>query len=220
MLKGDVVLPSQLGATELAAWTRMQAASSQLQRAFFTPAFGRACEAAGYRVRVGVLQEAGALRGFFPFQFDSFWTARLGLAERVGGSLCDDAGLIAEPDFITDPVMLLRCCGLGRLFVTHLVQGQEAFGLVSESYDTGHQVDLAEGSEVYFAGLTAERRGFVMDTDRRRRRAERDYGSLRFTFDLQPDPTAIADVIVRKREQYRRTGVPDIFADPRRLLLI
>jgi CelD/BcsL family acetyltransferase involved in cellulose biosynthesis len=220
MLKCDVIPPSRLGTTELTAWLQMLEATPHLQRAFFTPTFARACEAAGFRVRVGVLHEGGRLRGFLPFQFNSPWHAGIGLAERVGGEMSDNAGLIAEPDFVSDPVALLRSCGVNRLFVTHLAEGQEVFGLTAKERRIGHRIDLAKGSAAYFAMLASERRDFVQDTERRLRRAEREYGEVRFIDKLRPKPATVMELIARKRAQYLRSGAADIFTDPRRLRLI
>ena len=220
VLEAEVLTPSHLDDADRAAWTHMLAATPDLRRAFFAPGFALACERAGYRVRVGVLRQGGATRGFLPFQFASSWHERLGLAERVGDGLCDNAGLIAEPGFTIDPIALLRRCGINRLFITHLAENQEAFGLTAEAHEVGHRIDLPDGSAAYFAALAAGRRGFVQDTQRRLRRAERDHGALRFACDTRPELSAVRGLIARKRDQFRRTGAEDMFDDRRRQRLI
>jgi CelD/BcsL family acetyltransferase involved in cellulose biosynthesis len=220
MLKAELLPPAALGAGELRTWTAWLAENPALQRAFFAPGFARAAATASGLARVAVLHEGGTIRAFLPFQFRSRWHARVGLAERIGGDLCDNAGLIAAAGFTIAPAALLRLCRLGSLFLTHLAEGQEAFGLTAGEWRIGHRIDLAGGWSAYLAGLNAARRGFVADTERRLRRAERDYGALAFSIETAPGWAAVAPLIAAKRAQYRRTGVADGFEDPARLRLI
>jgi CelD/BcsL family acetyltransferase involved in cellulose biosynthesis len=220
MLRADVIAPSRLAPAELAVWSRMLHVTPHLRRAFFTPGFARACEAAHSRAYVMVLHDGGTVRAFLPFQFSSSWHARLRLAERIGGELCDNAGLIAEPGFAIDSTALLRCCGLGVLFITHLSEGQEAFGLIPGEWEIGHHIDLSAGSASYFAALRVNRKGFVQDTERRLRRAAREYGPLTFASVTRPEREEVMRLIADKRRQYQRTDTGDAFADPRRLRVI
>jgi CelD/BcsL family acetyltransferase involved in cellulose biosynthesis len=217
MLSAELLRPSALGVAELAAWRGMIAATPGLRRAFLSPGFAQACESAHGRARVAVLHEGGAIRGFLAFQFASSWHRSMGLAERIGGELCDAAGLVAVPGVMIEPAALLRLCRLGRMFATHLVPGQAAFGLAAETTEPGHLIDLAAGRAAYLATLRPD---LVRDTTRRLRRAERDHGPLHFTFDPRPDAVAALRVIAHKRAQYRRTGAADPFAVPHRLRLI
>lgn len=216
-VKAERLRPSELGEAELAGWRRMAAASAPLRRAFFSPAFARACEAAHGRAYVAVLHEAGAVRGLLPFQFASRWHRLAGLAERIGGELSDAAGLISDPDTRIVPAAVLRQCGAGVLFMTHLAEGQDGHGLTAARYETGHVIDLAAGPAAYLARLRPD---FVRDTERRLRRAERELGALQFGFNSAPTAEAALAVIARKRVQYRRTGTSDPFAVPHRLRLI
>ena len=216
-VKVELLRPSALGGAELTAWRDIAASQPPLRRAFLSPGFAQACEAAHGRAVVAVLHEAGTIQGFLPFQFASRWHQAAGLAERIGGELSDAAGLIARPGLRADPAALLRLCRLGVLFVTHLVEGQAAFGLTPQAHDTGHVIALPDGGPAYLAGLRPD---LLRDTARRLRRAEREYGPLSFHFDARPDAAAALDVIAQKRAQYRRTGAADPFAVAHRLRLI
>jgi CelD/BcsL family acetyltransferase involved in cellulose biosynthesis len=220
MVKAEILRPSGLGTSELVAWSQMLAATPDLQRAFFTPDFSRACELAHARAFVAVLHERGVIRAFMPFQFRSAWHQRIGVAERIGGELCDNAGLVAQPGFTIDPASLLQCCGLGVLFLTHLMEGQDKFGLVADQWEIGHRIDLCAGSSSYFAALKAKNRSFVQDTERRMRRAAQEYGPLTFASAARPERRAVMELVADKRQQYRRTGATDVFADPVHLRLI
>lgn len=213
----EVLRPSALGAAELAAWRALAAASPTMRRAFCAPGFALACEAAHGRARVAVLHEAGTIAGFLAFQFAGPWQQRAGLAERIGGELCDAAGLLAAPGTVVDPPALLRQCRLGALAMTHLTGEQASHGLTPQTQDIGHVIDLRGGLAAYLAGLRPE---FLRDTARRLRRAEREYGALRFSFDAQPAAADALALIGRKRAQYRRTGAKDPFDAPRNVRLI
>jgi CelD/BcsL family acetyltransferase involved in cellulose biosynthesis len=219
-LSAEVKPPAALDAAELAAWRGFQAATPHLRRAFFAPGFARACGEAWPRARVAVLREGDEIAGFFPFQFAGLWEERLGLAERIGSALSDHSGLIARPGLRVAPAALLRLCRIGALFVDHLSEGQDAFGLAAEETRPGHVIDLSEGAEAYFAALAAANRSFIADTERRARRLEKEYGAVLFELDAAPSWAEVETLLAEKRAQYARTGVADSFADPARLALL
>lgn len=220
MLKAEVMRPSALGAAERAAWAGMVAATPALHRAFFALGFARACETAHGRACVAILHEGGAIRGFLPFQFASPWHQRLRLAERIGGGFADNAGVIAAPDLVLDPPTLLRACGLGRLFISELAEGQDTFGLAATDWRAGYLIELADGPAAYFEGLAARHREWVQNSRRKLRRVEREIGPLRLVRTERPDPDELTQLIDAKRAQYRRTGVPDPFVAPHRMRLL
>ena len=219
-LRCEVMRPSALGPSETDTWRRMIEATPALRRAFLTPSFALACERATRRAWIAVLHDSGGLRGFLPFQFSSFWRQTVGLADPIGGSLSDATGLVAWPGFRVDPASLLRLAGLASLFVSHLVPGQEAFGLRPEGYRTGHVTELSGGASAYWDALRQRDRALVRDTERCLRKAEKTFGALRFTTMDRIPFSMIEQLIVEKREQYRRTHVPDGFADGRNLRVI
>ena len=219
-LKGEVMRPSALGAAETAAWRQMQAQSPSLRRAFLSPSFALACERASSRAYVAVLHDGSGIRGFLPFQFRTIWHERLRLAERIGGSLSDAAGIIAPADLRITATSLMRVAGLASMSISHLMEGQQLFGLDAVWSQVGHVTDLHAGPEAYFADLLQRDRILVRDTERRLRKADKDLGALRL---VQPDPISadmVAALIAEKRRQYRRTQVPDVFARAENLRLI
>lgn len=213
-LAAEVKRPSELSAEEQAAWLGFMAATPSLRRAFFAPGFAAACEQAHGRARVAVLRQGGEICGFFPFQYAGPWHQRVGLGERIGGELCDNAGLIARPGVRLDPATLLGLCRLGGLFMSHLGEDQHARGLTVADWRIGHRIDLAQGSAAYFAALAAANRPFLLDTERRHRRMEKEYGPPEVTVTTRPSAGELAALIAAKRAQYARTEVGDPFADP------
>lgn len=157
-LRADVMKPSALGAAEVAIWHEMLAASPHLQRAFFTPAFATACERATGLAYVAVVIEGPTIRAFLPFQFRTAWHRRIRLAQRIGGGLSDNAGLVAWPDFRIAATLLLRLCGLASLNLNHMMDGRDCFGLDVNWSDMGYVTDLAGGPDAFFTDLLARNR--------------------------------------------------------------
>jgi CelD/BcsL family acetyltransferase involved in cellulose biosynthesis len=219
-LSADIVRPSALGPQERALWQDIQAQSAALQRAFLTPTFAEACERANGRAYVAILHEGGAVQGFFPFQFRSMWHQRLRLAERIGGEMSDAAGLVAVPGFRVAPASLLRLAGLSALTMTHLVFGQEQFGLQADESRVGHVTEISDEPEAYFAALLQRDRILVRDTERRIRKAASSHGALRFARTERIPGGMIAELIAQKRLQYGRTDVTDVFARGANIRLI
>jgi CelD/BcsL family acetyltransferase involved in cellulose biosynthesis len=221
-LEARVTAPSGLDAGEIAAWLGFMAATPGLGRAFLSPRFALASERAGGRVRVAVLRDAAGPCGFFAFQFASLWHQAFGAAEPVGGALADHAGLVARPGFAIGPDVLLRLCGLGSLFLRQLSPGQAGFGLAAAPAAIGHLIDLSDGPAAYFEALAARDRPFFLDTERRARRVEKEFGRIEHATIRDPPAAAVEGLIAAKRAQYGRTEVADPLAgaEARRLLLL
>ena len=200
-----------LDETDITAWHAMMGQSHFLQRGFYAPKFALACERAHGLARVAVFRESGTPVAFFPFQFASRWHMVMGAGERIGGNITDHAGLIARPGFHISPRSLLTATRLKALFVTHLNERQTAFGLSGEDWRIGHIIDLRGGAERYLEELSRNSRDFVQDTRRRLRRAQKDFGTVEFMLDTAPAITQARDVLDEKRNQYKRTGVGDVF---------
>lgn len=219
-LRADVLRPSELGASETAAWRDMQATLPSLQRAFFTPTFALACERAHGRAYVAVLHAGSTIHAFLPFQFKSVWHERIRLAEHIGGVMAQGSCLIAAPGFHIDPALLLRLAGLASLFMSQLMQGQELFGLDASWSQRGHVTDLHDGAEVYVTALLGRDRALVRDTERCLRKADKDYGRLRLVQPAPAPPDMLAALIAEKRRQYQRTEAGDPFTAPENLRLL
>ncbi len=212
--------PSALGAAERARWQDIQAHSAWLGRAFLTPSFAEACERAYGRAYVAVLHRGGSIEGFLAFQFRSMWHERLRFAERIGGDMSDAAGLVAPPEFRITAHRLLRLAGLSSLIVSHLMPGQEQFGLDAAWSDSAYLTDLRAGDEAFYQNLLVRERSYVRETERKTRRAASVFGGLSFTRTDHIAAETLAPLISQKREQYHRTQVADVFSNQANTRLI
>ena len=216
----EVVRPSALSASDIAAWHMMMEQSPFLQRGFFAPEFALACERAHDLARVVVFRREQVPVAFFPFQFASRWNRMIGAGERIGGDISDHAGLIASSGFCIATASLLAAARLNALFVTHLNERQTVFGLVGEDWRVGHVIDLRGGAERYLQELLHNRSDFFQDTRRRLRRAQRDFGAVEFVFDAAPAFAQVIEILDAKRHQYARTGAGDVFGNPAYIAII
>lgn len=201
-----VLSPAELTSDHLAVWSELQRADTEIESPYFRPEFTQAVAAVRSDVRVAVIEDSNGPAAFFPFQ-----PGRLGAGKPVGGRLSDYHGLISRPGLGLSARDLLRGCGLRSWAFDHLPVSQTAF--FGEWHATAEStcLDLSQGFEAYVADRRAAKAGDVKDVPYKLRKIERDHGPVRV--ELASDDRAAFDALLRwKSEQYRRTGLSDVFA--------
>ena len=197
----DVIPIGELTAAQRHRWLQVQHADPALHSPFFSPAFAQAAGHVLPGVCVGMIRAGDASRGdgrivgFFPFQREPF-----GAARPVGFPIADQHGLIAERGLVIGALQLLRACGIGLWEFEYVPAAQSAF--------------VAHMSQRYSSPIV-ELRSYVPPKGelRKIRKLEKEAGPLRFEIH-SADPKVLATLIDWKREQYARTGFPDVFAQP------
>lgn len=210
-LSARVARPKDLSGTELETWERLCLEGPR--RAFLSPHFTAAAARARSDVSCLVLSHAdGAPAGFLPFQFGARWRSVLRAAEPVGGELSDGFGAVLEPGLTVEVERLLRDARLAALDFHHLVPGQDTVGLRGEESEPGLRVAIPDGFDAFWTECKQQSKKFVQKTERRERNLVRELGPLR----LETSGTAadLDELIERKRDQYARTGVRDVLAEP------
>lgn len=201
-MKVSVIGPADLGPRERARWRELQASNPSLGSPCFSWQFTRAVAAARRDVRIAVMEDGGAIVGFFPHQ------QRLGAGEPIGGRMSDHHGVVAAPGTRWDWPGLLRGAGLSYWLFDHLPAAQNPGGLVSHSVSPG--LDLSQGFEAWLH-RRREQGSTMARLPARLRKLERDVGPLRL--ELHSRDRRDFDTVVRlKSEQCRRTGQLDFFA--------
>jgi CelD/BcsL family acetyltransferase involved in cellulose biosynthesis len=186
-------------------WCRLQEADPDLASPYFRPEFTRAVAAVRSDVEVGLLQQRGETVGFFPYQ------RRGRSAQPVAGRLSDFHGVIVRTGVSWTVEDLLRGCGLSNWEFHHLLASQAPFSAHVRHAEGSPYLDLSRGFDAYRAALEKGHREGIAQTLRKRRKLEREIGTVRFELDCR-DPAVLERLLAWKSAQYHRTGLTDVFA--------
>ncbi len=203
----EVLRPTELGEPDREAWRRLQLADRDTSGPYFTLGWAEAVSQAREDARVAVLRRNGRAVGFLPFQFSS----RYALLP-LGGALSDYQGLIAAPGEEVDVAEVVRRIGSGRFDFNNLLGTQAAFARHHRSRHVSWVMDIEDGFEGYRERRRAAGSSVLKRIRGKRRKIERDVGPLTFTA-FSKDEDAFAQLVAWKREQFARTGRPDVFAE-------
>lgn len=203
-MKVQVVPAAALGPAELDRWSELQRASPLYRSPFFRPEFTVAV-ARVRDVRVAVIEDAGSVAGFFPFE-----PGRRRSGRPVGRPFSDYHGVVLDDAADLDPRALVRASGLAAWSFDHLPAGMTAFAPYVLRRGRSPCLDLSQGFETYLEGRRA--RSDIRGALRKARKLARDVGPLRLV--PHSDAPELLDRTVEwKRRQYAETGVRDVLAD-------
>jgi CelD/BcsL family acetyltransferase involved in cellulose biosynthesis len=209
-LHARVTTPLELESAEIAAWEHLSSTEAPLGSPFLSYHYARAVAQSGMDVRVCVIRQDGAIRGFLPYQFRDRLSAWVKAAEPAGGEMTDYFGLVAMPGLRIAPLQLLRLAKLNYLGFSHLDETQLNFGLSGEQPRVGLRSDLGPAPEAFMQALAVRQKKYIKDAMRLERQLGETVGPLRFETDqLDGRRQSLDTLIAEKRRQYRRTGVPD-----------
>lgn len=194
-----VALASELTELEWAVWRRIQSGEPRLWSPFFSPEFMLAVAANHSEVRIAILEQAGQIIAFFPFQSD----AKAG--KPVGRHLSDFHAAIAPADAEWDVQEMLRACGLALWEFNDLLTFQKPFQAYHESKSFSPSIDLRGGYEHYCAERRAAGSEQIKKAGNLARRIEREVGPLSFQLHT-PDPDMFNLVIEWRNADFQRHG--------------
>lgn len=202
----DILRPQLMPADMVAHWRGLQGAN--LDSPFLAPEWPQAVERAQQGVdrgvRVAVLYENGKARGYMAVRAGSQ------TAMAAGAPLCDYQGLTAEPGVLFDPRQMVQALGVGRFDFSHMIAEQPAFAPYAKGSDVSWIVDIEHGYDAYAAARREAGVSALKDLDKKRRKAEREAGPVRFTAHSH-SKTEFDQLFAWKRAQYKATGQTDVF---------
>lgn len=207
----DVVRPWELSPAAMGRWSALQAADPALESPFLSPWWPRAVAraqgpgGADRGARVAVLGGVDDPRGFLAARVGPF------TAMPVGAPMCDYQGLVAEPGLEVDPRALVSALGVGRFDFCHMLAGQAAFAPHAHGGETSWVIDVSGGYAAYEAERKAAGVGVLKDTDKKRRKVEREVGPATFTA-FSRSSADFDQLVTWKQGQWRATGQTDLFA--------
>jgi CelD/BcsL family acetyltransferase involved in cellulose biosynthesis len=200
------VSADRLTPEQIAAWSAVQQSEPSLDSPFFRPEFTQAVAAVRRDVEVGLLEQDGKPVGFFPYQRDPH-----GSGSAVGRPYADFQGLIVGSKVHWDPPEILRGCGLAAWHFDRLITSQEPFRPYHWVTNGSPYLDLSAGWEAYLAAQVKEHKTSFANMARKRRTAEKRVGEVRLEYH-SVDKRVFATLVDWKRQQFRRTKVPDVLS--------
>ena len=199
----ELLAPSQLTAEHQHIWAKMQHARVGYDSPFLHPDYLRLLERHGRRIEIAILEQAGCIGGFFPFERNGR------RAWAPGGRLCDVQAMLSSPDVEWPALHLLRDCGLRVWHFHHLLASQPGFQRFHLSTSASHYLDLSNGYQAYLAERAQAGTSQIQKTARKRRKMEQDIGRVRFEWNTT-DRAVFEHLLKWKRQQRRRTRTFDV----------
>lgn len=205
-MKYSVIRGSDLTPGLVDRWSEIQQGDATFASPYFCPEFTQAVSAVRGDVRVGLLEDAGRIVGFFPHQ--RRWD-RVG--RPVALRLSDYHGVVAEPGAEWCAADLLRACKLVRWEFDHLPATQTQFAAGFTHEDVSPVIELRGGYQTFEDSLDKAGRKQVRETRRKADRLAGRVGPLRFV--EHSDDLELLHALMRwKSEKCCQTGVVDFFS--------
>lgn len=206
-LRAQCIPGNELDDGLCAAWQALRQRVPQCDSPYFSPHFTRAVAAVRRDVEVAVLEQAGKIVGFFPYQ-----RGRLNWARPVGGRLSDFHAPLLAAELRCSPAQLLSACRLSAWSFDHLL-APPSLAPWAPQLAASPSIDLSGGFENYLAALRVRRSRLVAEMRRMQRHLHRDVGPVQFVLE-STDLGVLRTLLCWKSAQYRRTGLTDIFRFP------
>lgn len=187
---------------ERAQWNAWAAADPDLASPYFRVEFAEIAGRVSPGAALALFRRRGEVVGYFPHQ------RRGGAVQPIGAPMNDYHGVIGPRD--ARPT-LGEVAGLldGARFSVNGWVGPAPGALMSESFRTTIPED--GGYDAWYAARRQAFGKYFKDKERARRSMATEFGPVEARIGLR-DGALLDDLIVLKREQYRRTGRHDIFA--------
>ncbi|WP_239137499.1 GNAT family N-acetyltransferase [Sphaerisporangium rufum] len=203
-----VVRPGELGTAERTRWREIQHAAPALDNPFLSVEFALAMDRLRSYVRVAVVEDAGKIVGFMPFERHAF-----GIGKPLGSWLTTCHAFIADGGVELPARLLLRSCGLSVFDFDHMVAGQPTWEPHVTAVRPVPMMDLTSGFESYVGHVRDQSPKNYKTVRYKERKLAREHGEIRLEW-CAADPAVMRTLTGWKSDQYRRTGRVDRFAQP------
>jgi len=198
----------QLSPQLLGLWRELLVARGLEVGPFLHPEFVAAASSVREKIEVGVLEEAGEVRGFLPFQ-----RGRFRIARPVAGKLCDASGAVLANDATWNPRDFASAVGLRAIRLANAPIGDVALVPYQDRPKKIHLIDMSDGFDRYRERNLASGSRFVRQIESRSRKAEKLLGPMRFEWHTS-DASVLERLLEWKSAQRKSTGTPNILDLP------
>ncbi len=197
----DCLCPHELTPADEARWTALVAARDDLTGPYFDVRYVKAIAAAVPCAGIARIRDGDTVVAYFPYQL------RSRVMQPLGAPLSDYHGLIAAPGVTIDFDALLRAAGARRLeFQGWIGPSPQTEGVVLRR----RVADIRQGYDAWWQAQDNEHHKFFKNIGRCQRNVEKDFGGFAFTWE-RVTPEVMDWTLSRKREQYRESGMHDVF---------
>ena len=198
----EIIHVNDLTERDVGLWTAWRDLRPELVGPYFDVRYVQAIGAVVPGARVARLYTEGRIGGYFAYQ------VRAGVLQPLGAPLSDYHTLIAAPGFTPDLNLLLRATGAKRI---------DFQGWVGPMEPAAHTAVLnrraaltPDGFDAWYEKQDHEHHKFFKNVGRCERNIVKDFGGFDFTWE-RVTPDVMDWIIGLKRDQYKKTGLHDIF---------
>lgn len=196
----ELVRPQDLTAHDESMWSAIVAARPDLSGPYFDIRYVKAIGPGVPHAGVARFYEGDKVAGYFA------WQKRGKTLLPMGAPLSDYHAVIAAEGFTPDFDGLMKATGTKRLEF----QGWVGEDTVAGTRLTRRLADATAGYDAWWTAQNAQHHKFFKNVGRCQRNVEKDFGGFAFTWE-QVTPELMDWVIGLKREQYKKTGMHDVF---------
>lgn len=149
---------------------------------------------------------------YFPYQFSSRLNRFLGLAERIGGNLCDISAPLSSTLSTSKFKIILENSAVNGFHVSHApTELIEELPISNERLEIGLAAQIENTGLEYWNSKMLKNRSYSQDLNRCERRLADFAKDLKFEISSSQTEELLDLLIELKRKQFRRTNVPDAF---------
>ena len=207
-MRAEVIRPQELGPAQIERWRSIINNQTGYHSPFYAPEFSQAVAEARDDAFVAVLESAGKTVGFFPFH-----RLHRGVAKPIGGPISDYHGPILAMGLDLDPAWLLKVCGLASYDFNHLPTAIDGFSSNAYASSQSPIINLEGGYDGYVSQASKSVKKVLSNTNRLRRKMEREIGPVSFEFQ-EASNTVFQQFVVLKDQHFRKLRVQSAFSIP------
>lgn len=204
----EILHPSELSASDIAAWGALQAETPALGSPLLGPEFARAVGTVRTDARVAIWRDGGASAAFLPFH-----RRPGGFARPIGAPLSDYQALVGRQGLPLHREDVLRGAGLSAFRFSALIDDGALLPAPVATTSIGHRITLASTPADFLAALAAQSGNRAKNFRRYNRLLSRELGPVA-TRAPDLDQTAFERLLGWKRAQLHRTGLHDFLLAP------
>ncbi len=198
--------PEKLSPLEISVWRAILAEEAHLDSPYLTPDWAQSVGRARSDARVVVYYNGSTPFAFLPVQRRNRRSAL-----PLGGPICDYQAVVCRSSDQVDLKLALKALNVDRIDFSGALAEGRFLGHKIRTATPGHIVDISNGWEAYAAERRDAGSQILKRTAKKYRKLQKDHSDVVFEA-FTHDNAAFEQLLEWKRDQWRRTNCPDVFA--------